>query len=130
LILPAAEQYQRLMHVLRGRELIKSNIERMFQYILSELFSELYDRYPSMECLDFPSDEILDVLEIYDGNDRNMVIRYLKQYASEIQCLWVEYSLKNLMSLRLYLNCSIVSSGDLLLTQTPESTVRTYNVSI
>jgi hypothetical protein len=109
---------------------MRNNIATMFQYIVSELFSELYDRYPNTEYLEFPSDEILDTLQLYEGSDRNMAIKYLKRYASEVQCLWAEYSLKNLMSIRLYLNCSIIPSGDLLLAQTPDPTIRTYNVSI
>ena len=118
------------MHALRGKELIRNNIVGMFEYILSELFSKLYDCYPNTECLDFPSDEILDILELYDGSDRSMVVKSLKQYASEIECLWMEYSLKHLMSLKFYLNCKVASSGDLILIQTPESATRTYNVSV
>jgi hypothetical protein len=110
------------MHALRHKEYIKSSLNRYFQYLISDLIGELYQNYQDVEYLSFPSDELLDILNVYEGDDRRHVVRCLKIYASEIQCLWMEYSLTDVMSLNLYLNCSIIKSGDLLLCQIPTST--------
>jgi hypothetical protein len=109
------------MHALRHKEYIRSNLSRYFQYLISDLIGELYQCYQDVEHLNFPGDEILDILNIHEGDDRRLVIRCLKTYASEIQCLWVEYSLTDIMSINLYLNCSVIPTGDLLLCQIPTS---------
>lgn len=109
------------MHGLRGYEFAKNSISSNLQYLISELFSEIYDSYPNTEDIKFPSDELLDMLKLHDGIDRRVAIKSLNMYAVEISSLWEEYSLMNLMIFKLYLNCSITPMGDLLLTQTPAS---------
>lgn len=108
------------MHALRFLDTSRGRIEQNFQYLLAELLSELYDD-PERECLQFPSEEMLDMLQLYETPERRQVTAILKDYAEGIRSIWCEYSLTSLMTLKPYLNCDTVCRGDLLLAQTPSS---------
>lgn len=106
------------MHSLRNLESIKFTVTKNFKYILLELLNEICVG-KDIEVSDFPSEYLLDLLCIYDGNDRRYTVNCLKIYALRICCLWDEYSLTSLMTIKQYLDCSIVESGDILLTHVP-----------
>lgn len=109
------------MNELRGLEFIRNKVVENNNYIITELLAEYYCNCSCIERLEFPSDELLDLLHVYDGNDRRYVVAKLKAYAEGMYTLWTEYSLMSLMSMKLYFSCEIVSSGDLLLSVTPTS---------
>lgn len=109
------------MHALRFQETAKGRISKDFQYLLGELFTELYQDL-SKEDLDFPSEDMLDMLHLYERAERQAVAHILKNYAEEIRELWCEYSLGSLMKSSLYLNCSTTGHGDLMLCKTPQVT--------
>ncbi len=108
----------------------KKRIQHHFQFILTELLSELYDD-PLRESLEFPSQETLDLLGLHDGYNRKRVETMLKEYGYGVQAIWGEYSLTSLMTLKPYLRCSTVCAGDIVLGALPGQITRnTHELSV